>query len=155
MNSLVRGERSYVKQTLHQNGYPECFLLSQCSPSRKDEDKDDPRSRVTIPYIQGVSEAMTRILSNIDVQFHMKPFRTLRKILSHPKDHISDGDKSYEINIHDCDASYDSETGRVLKTRMSEHCREGDFTSALAQHAWDQDHHIDWTSTYVLETQSH
>ena len=68
-NSLVQGERSYVKETFHQNGYPEHFLLSQRSPSRKDEEeKDDHRSRVTVPYIQGVSEAMTRILSNIDVQ---------------------------------------------------------------------------------------
>ena len=47
---------------------------SSCSPSRKE--KDDPRSRVTIPYIQGVSEAVTRILSDINVQVHMKPFRT-------------------------------------------------------------------------------
>ena len=88
-SSLVQGERSYVKETFHQNGYPECFLLSQRSPSRKDEEeKNDLRSRVTIPYIQGVSEAVTRILSNIDVQVHMKPFRALRRILSHPKDRI-------------------------------------------------------------------
>ena len=83
-NSLVREERSYVKETLQQNGYPEHFLSPQCSPSRKDrEEKVDPRSRVTIPYIQGVSEAVTRILSDINVQVHMKPFRTLRRILSH------------------------------------------------------------------------
>ena len=56
---------------------PERFLSPQCSPSRKDrEEKDDPRSRVTIPYIQGVSEAVTRILSDINVQVHMKPVRT-------------------------------------------------------------------------------
>ena len=108
---LVREERSYVKETLHQNGYPERFLLlSQHSPSRKDEEeKNDPRSHITISYIQGVSEAVTRILSNIDVQVHMKPFRTLRKILSYPKDHIPDDDKSsivYKINCCDCDASY-------------------------------------------------
>ena len=85
------------------------FLLSQCSPSRKDEEeKDDPRFCVTIPYIQpGVSEVVTRIPLNIDAQVHMKPFRTLRRILSYPKDHIPDGDKSnivYKINCRDCDA---------------------------------------------------
>ena len=73
MNSLVREEMSYVKETLHQNGYPERFLSPQCSPSRKDrEEKDDPRSHVTIPYIQGVLEAVTRILSDINIQVHMK-----------------------------------------------------------------------------------
>ena len=103
------------------------------------EEKDDPRFRVTIPYIQGVLEMMTRILSDINVQVHMKPFRTLRRILSHPKDHIPDDDKSsivYKINCHDCDASYVGETGRALKARVSEHCRameKVDFSaSALA-----------------------
>ena len=45
----------------------------------------------------------------------------------------------YKINCHDCDASYVGETGRALKTRVSEHRRameKRDFSaSALAQHA--------------------
>ena len=131
-------------------GTQSTFPLSpQCSLSRKDiEEKDDPRSCVTIPYIQGVLEAVTRILSDINVQVHMKPFRTLRRILSHPKDRIPDDDKSsivYKINCRDCDASYVGETGRALKTRMSEYrmaVEKMDFSaSALAQHAWEHDHH--------------
>ena len=109
-----------MKEILQQNGYPEHFLSPQCSPPRKDrEEKEDPRSRVTISYIQGVLEAVTTIL-------HMKPFRTLRRILSHPKDRIPDDDKSsvvYKINCCDCDASYVVETGRALETHVSEHCR--------------------------------
>ena len=83
---------------------------------------DDPRSCVTVPYIQGVSEVVTRILLDINVQVHMKPYRTLRRILSHPKDRIPDDDKSsimYKINCRDCDASYVGETGRALKTHVS------------------------------------
>ena len=112
-----------MKETLQQNGYPECFFSPQCSPSRKDrEEKDDP-AHVIISYIQGVSEVVTRILSDINVQVHMKPFRTLRRILSHPKDRIPDDDKSsvvYKINCHDYDASCVGETGRALKTCVSE-----------------------------------
>ena len=96
---------------------------------------------------------MTRILLNINVQVHMKPFRTLRRVLSYLKDHISDDKSSvtYKINCRDYDASYVGETGRALKTRMSEHCRAVDFSaSAIAQHALEHDHHIDWTSTRVL-----
>ena len=150
-NSLVREERSYVKE---QNSYPERFLSPQCSRSRKDrEEKDDPRSCVTI---QGVSEAVTRILSDINVQVHMKPFRTLRRILSYPKDCNPDDDKSsvvYKINCRDCDASY---VGRTLKTHVSEHHRtmeKRDFSaSALVR---EHDHHINWTSVCVLGVESH
>ena len=84
------------------------------------------------------------------------------QILSHPKDRIPDDDKSsvvYKINCCDCDASYVGETGRALKTHVSEHRRameKRDFSaSALVQHAWEHDHHIDWTSTYVLGVESH
>ena len=141
----------HLEQNWKQNGYLERFLSSQCSPSRKDgEEKDDPRSRVTIPYIQGVLEAVTRILLDINVQVHMKPFRTLRRILSHPKDRIPDDDKSsvvYKINCRDCDASYVGETGRALKTHVLEHRRAMEkrdfYASALVQHAWEHDHHID------------
>ena len=91
--SLVQEERHYVKESLHQNGCPERFLSSQHSPPRKDREKDDPRFCVTIPYVQGVLEVLTRILSDIDVQVHMKPHRTLRRILSHPTDCILDGGK--------------------------------------------------------------
>ena len=65
----------------------------------------------------------------------------------------------YKINCRDCDAGYVDEMGRALKTRVSEHRRameKRDFSaSALAQHAWEHDHHIDWTSTYVLGVESH
>ena len=110
-----------MKETLQQNHYPEHFLSPQCSPSKKDREKDDSRSCVTIPYIQGVLEAVTKILSDINVQVHIKPFRTLRRILSHPKDRIPDDDKStivYKINCRDCNASYVGETVRALRTRV-------------------------------------
>ena len=83
----------------------------------------------------------------------MKPFRTLRRILSHPKDCISDDDKSsvvYQINCCHCDASY------VGKTSVLEHRRaveEMDLSaSALAQHAWEHNHRI---GTCVLGVESH
>ena len=138
------------------------IIYHQHSPSKKDKEKDNLRSHVTILYIQGVSEAVTSILSNINVQVYMKPFRTLRRILSHPKDRVPDDDKSnvvYKINCRDCDASYVGETKRALKTCVSEHHRavkKMDFSgSALAQHAWEHDHHIDWTSACILDVESH
>ena len=112
--------------------------------------------------MRGITRCLRSSLSDINVQVHMKPFRTLRRILSHPKDRIPDDDKSsvvYKINCRDCDANYVGEMGRVLKTCVSEHHRameKRDFSaSALAQHAWEHDHHINWTSTCVLGVESH
>ena len=49
--------------------------------------------------------------------------------------------------------------GRALKTRVSEHHRameKRDFSaSVLVQHAWEHDHHIDWTSMCILGVESH
>ena len=48
------------------------------------------------------------------------------------------------------------EMGRALKTCMSEHRRAvEEIASALAQHAWEHNHHIDLTSVCVLETEFH
>ena len=88
--SYHRLEMMYTKETLHQNGYPEhCPCPSVLTIK---EEKADPRARITIPYIQGVSEAATRTLSGFDVQVH-------RKTVSHPKDQISDEDKSNGITV--------------------------------------------------------
>ena len=145
-----------MKEILQQNGYPEQFLLPHCSPSRQ-ASENDPRSYATIPYIQGVSESVTRISANIDVKVYMRPTSMIRSILSHPKDRVPDDEKSdviYKISCGDCDASYVGQTGRALKTRLTEHqkaVRNADFSSsALAQHAWDNSHRIDWTSICVL-----
>ena len=60
----------------------------------------------------------------------------------------------YKIDCCDCDGSYIGKTGRALKTCMLKHCRavqKMDFSaSALAQHALEYGHHIDWISTCVL-----
>ena len=65
----------------------------------------------------------------------------------------------YKIDCCDCNTSYVGETGRALETHVSEHHRaveEMDFSaSALAQHAWEHDHHVNWMSMCVLGVESH
>ena len=91
----------------------------------------------------------------------MRPTNSIKSILSHPKDWVPDDEKSnviYKISCGDCDASYVGQTGRALKTRLTEHqkaVKNADFSSsALAQHAWDNSHRIDWTSVRVLGSES-
>ena len=89
-------------------------------PSIDTENKDDPK----VPCHH--SRCLRSSLSNVGVQVHLKLFRTLKRILSHPKDHILNDDKSnvvYKVNCCDYDASYVGEKKWALRTRVSGYCR--------------------------------
>ena len=41
---------------------------------------------VVVPYVENVSEAVVRIMRNHNVPVAMKPYKTLKNVLVHPKD---------------------------------------------------------------------
>ena len=107
-------------------------------------------SLVVLPYVQGVFESIRRILLPLQVRVCFKPVRTLKQLLSKPKDHIPDLQKSsvvYKIPCAECPASYVSQTGQRLDLHLEEHkkaVRIADFnSSALAEHAWTNAHSVD------------
>ena len=55
-----------------------------------------------------------------------------------------------------CGDFYVGETKRTLATRLKEHkaaCRLGAFErSAVAEHAWQEGHEIDWNDVEILDT---
>ena len=105
----------------------------------------------------------------------MKPHTSLRKILVHPKDKVDPADKTdciYEIPCKNCNYTYIGETGRKFSTRLKEHKKEAErlasksknFTrqarkqslgeqskSAIADHALQYNHVIDWDGAKVLQ----
>ena len=52
------------------------------------ESEPQYKASVTVPYIRGVTEAVKRILSEVDVQVFFRPHTTLKSLLVHPKDSI-------------------------------------------------------------------
>jgi len=57
----------------------------------------------------------------------MKPYRTLRQLLVHPKDQRTveqAGECVYQIPCHNCDCTYIGETGRNYGKRQEEHRKE-------------------------------
>ena len=59
----------------------------------------------------------------------------------------------YKIKCSDCQASYIGETGRNLKTRLTEHKREtrnGDVNNHIAEHHRLTNHTIDWDSAQCV-----
>jgi len=66
----------------------------------------------------------------------MKPYRTLRQLLVHPKDQRTveqTGECVYRIPCHNCDCTYIGETGRNYGKRQEEHRKEVESISNRTQ----------------------
>ena len=92
----------------------------------------------------------------------MKPCRTLRQILVHPKDPITMDQSSgvvYEIPCGDCQHEYVGQTDRNFACRLKEHRRAfkntDDIRSAVAEHAFNTGHSIDWGNARVIDMCHH
>ena len=112
---------------------------------------------MSIPYVKGVAEPISRILRSTSVQVAMKPQQTLRQLLVRPKDKLKPEEKSgvvYKIDCEDCSASYIGQTGRQLSVRIKEHRRATEkgntLDSGIAEHVAHTGHGINWNAQ-VLE----
>ena len=165
-------EETHVVSALRRNGYPKRFVQRSAPPPSRprhqtdrgadintEEDSTKKPPSVTLPYVRGLSETIKRILEGLDIRVYLRPNRTLRQMLVKPKDPLPVDQKNgvvYRIPCRDCEKTYIGQSGRSLACRMKEHqgaVRRGDTNaSAIAEHAWGQQHQIDWGSAEVLDT---
>ena len=129
--------------------------------TRDDNNNEQDRGFVPIPYVSGTSEALGRILGKAGFKVAMKPCRTLRQELVAPKDKIQTLDKAgvvYKIGCGDCEASYIGHTSKNLRDRVKQHKTATDqgktLDSGVAEHAWSKHHEIDWDNVKVLDQES-
>jgi len=63
----------------------------------------------------------------------------------------------YKINCKDCDASYVGQTGRQLKTRISEyknHINRNTFgLPVITEHRLHKNHEFDWERVEILDVE--
>ena len=114
------------------------------------------KSSVTMPYVQGVSEALRRVLNKHQVEVHFKPTNTVRQLLVAPKDKTDKQSKCgaiYHIACTGCSSHYIGETERPLKARMAEHRRPSCVNSPVVQHRLTTKHEIDTTSAKILDSE--
>ena len=116
----------------------------------------------SIPYVQGVSEPISRILTQVGSGVALKPHHTLSSLFRKPKDAINFEKKRglvYQISYRDCNAVYVGKTVRSVRTRKREHVDAvktfNTKKSALSQHVMDFDHRIDWDNVKILKSESH
>jgi len=160
--SLATQEENKVAEALSSNGYPRAFI------SRNAIKCDPPISQssvchgvVVLPYVRGVSESIKKCLSRKNVKTYFKPRNKLSSFFKLPKDPFSKVQKCgvvYKIKCRDCHKAYIGQTKNSLGTRVNQH--RSAFRnfhvekSALAEHAVEFGHRIDWDNPEILSCQN-
>ena len=156
-------ERKHVTDELRANGYPMDIIEMNEQFRQRPRSTDDSREReapkatVVLPYIRHVSECIRQFLSPLDIRTCFKPHVTLRHL--YPKDPIPIDQKTgvvYQLSFEDCGDTYIGQTGRTVQHRVAEHKRSlttaDSNTSAVAEHAMERNHNIDWKGAKVIDS---
>ena len=104
---------------------------------------------INLPYVEGTSEELRRILKSHKIRSTFYTENTLGKLLSKPKDQVATEDKNnivYEIDCSNCEAVYFGESKQSFKLRSDEHKRSvrncSCDKSEIAKHCWEVDHNF-------------
>ncbi|BHF84944.1 hypothetical protein SprV_1002809800 [Sparganum proliferum] len=118
-------EQMYLQNLFAANGYPRHFIeRSRRRAHRRRPNEQRPEVWRAIPYVKGVSDAVSRLLQPARVGIAHRPQATIRRRPMQPKDPLSPAETSaviYKINCKEGDCKYVGETGRKLQTRLQEH----------------------------------
>ena len=130
--ALQSKEDKHIHSALKGNGYPRRFIhrianqVQSQLPFVKTEQsyqntiqETKPTAVITLPYLQGLLEAIRQILGEYKIEVRFKPHTTLRQILVKPKDPTSRKDVVYSIPCADCNKCYIGQSGRSLSCRKN------------------------------------
>jgi hypothetical protein len=137
-----------------------CLFSKQSRKQSDDTNKSDnvKTSWFTIPYLPNVSEKFNNILRNSDTRLSFFSLNKLRKFIKVQKDPLPSSAISnvvYKISCCSCNASYVGQTGRQIKTRVSEHKnhirRNNPTPSVITDHRMQYNHDFDWNNVEILD----
>ena len=130
-------EEEHIREAMKKCGYPnwtfkkvkhQKYLKSKKVKSKNDKtDRSKSKHLAVLPYVKGVSDPLERIFRQHNVATAVKPHKTLRQLLVHPKDSRSMEKKSglvYKIPCKDCSKVYIGATGRNFGVRKREHMKD-------------------------------
>lgn len=116
-----------------------------------------------LPYVEGLSEKIRKVIQNDQVNIAMKCQNTVKKFFTSTKAKTPRDLEShtvYKIPCKNCDKFYIGQTGRYLRTRLKEHerdvrnsqnpLRQKTNVTALAEHAFDHNHSFNFTDTKMI-----
>nr|VZI00485.1 unnamed protein product [Spirometra erinaceieuropaei] len=152
-----KSELRYLQRLFMSNGYPRNFIERgrQAGPSRRLE-TERPKIWRALPYIDGVSDAVSRLLRPLGIGIAHRPESTIRHLVMRPKAPLPPGETTnviYRIQCNSCEANYIGETGKRLQTRVGEHMRavrRMDPLSLVAEHCADSGHTFAFQHVKIL-----
>ena len=168
-------ENARIKQVLKKNGYRESIIIkifrritnnhslpqSQQLTQATDNQEEEIRISINLPYIKGTSEKLRRILRSHKIRSTFCTEMTLCKLLCKPKDLVATEDKNnivHQINCSNCQAVYFGESKRLLKLHSEEHKRSvRNFDcdkNEIVKHCWEADHNFNWDQKKVIDKES-
>ena len=158
-------EKQHINQALENNGYPKWSIKIANHKREKqkhhttDQSRPKPKTYVTFPYIPNVSEKVKRVFNKHNIQAYFKSGNTIRQHMGLPKDKTDKCDRCgvvYKVQCSICSDTYIGETGRKLKTRLTEHRRPSSsgYDSAIYEHQSTRGHQIDWEHVKVIDSES-
>jgi len=112
----------------------------------------------TIPYINRTSHKFKHLTEDLDKKTSFYSLNKLKNIIKGQKDNIpklSQTNLVYKLSCRDCDATYVGQTGRTLKTRISEHRnhinRNTTTQSVITEHRINFLHEFNWDNVEILD----
>ena len=91
-------------------------------PSKRKQRRDSANRRlVVLPYVEGTSERIARVMRKHHVPVAMRPVKTLKSLLVQPKDKQEKEeitDCVYKIPCASCEKCYIGQSGRKFGTRL-------------------------------------
>ena len=116
---------------------------------------------INLPYIEGTSEKLRRILRSHKIRPVFYTENILRKLLCKPKDRVATEGKNnivYQTDCYNCEAVYFGESKRSLKSRSDEHkrsVRNCDYDkNEIDKHCWEADHNFSWDQKKGIDRES-
>lgn len=161
-----------VKSILLQNNYPPKLLRKILNDKRvlhtpNISKSDENVTYIKLTYVKDLTERISNILKKENLGIAQKPENTIKRFHSKLKCKIPTELMSnivYQIPCKECDKVYVGQTGRYLKTRVTEHKRDmtnilnpikrKENNTALAEHTLETLHPFDFNNVKILSKQN-
>jgi hypothetical protein len=153
-------EKAHLTNALRSNGYStsqinKSFHLALHSRTKKAPSSTPPLALISLPYIHGIIDHISKLLAKKNIKTLFKPHKTLKHLFRTAKDKsdpmLSQG--VYQIPCS-CGKSYIGQTGRSIKTRLKEHIADTLHNhiskSTIAEHSHTSKHLICFDQAKIL-----